>query len=321
MAVIVLLLSPLPLLAQASTPEHSAALATATTFAATTITPADFKPATPAEFTKAEFANEELANVEKTTASPKPIGALPNNHHACHLVAHLNETPDTAKAEGLTLPRWFELHQRLLQLLTDQAGCSLEVVGSPWSRSLNLLKSGDIDLMLTMSYTAERAQFAEFIGVHYLEESVLVLDKQYSGRVRKLTDINLLPGFIGVLRDAYYGEEFNRVKADENFQPYLLYTNTLTQKLNLLKRQRVLGSIEDKTQFLEWSRQYPELAERYAIVFTLHKAPVYIVASKAGVSEPLRQHLKQSWALVYGSPAHLAILQEFGWSLDDSAAN
>ncbi len=258
---------------------------------------------------------------QNTATNPQPRSNARSNFASCHLVAHLNETPDTAKAEGLTLPRWFELHQRILKLLTDQAGCSLSVVGSPWSRSLNLLKAGDIDLMLTMSYTAERATFAEFIGVHYLEESVLVLDKQYSGRVRKLTDISLLPGFIGVLRDAYYGDAFANIKADENYQPYLLYTNTLTQKLNLLKRQRVLGSIEDKAQFLEWSRQYPELAERYEIVFTLHKAPVYIVASKTGVSESLRQHLKQSWAAVYGSPAHLAILQEFGWSLDDSAAN
>jgi len=28
----------------------------------------------------------------------------------------------------------------------------------------------------------------------------------------------------------------------------------------MLQRNRVLGMIEDKTQFLEWSRAYPELA-------------------------------------------------------------
>lgn len=238
---------------------------------------------------------------------------------ACHLKAHLNETPETAKAEGLTLPRWFELHQRILKLLTDEAGCSLEVVGSPWSRSLNLLKSGEIDLMLTMSYTDERNVFAEFIGVHYMEESVLVLDKQYASRIRKLSDIVLLPGFIGVLRDAYYGQEFESIKADATYQPYLLYANSLTQKLNMLKRQRVLGSIEDKAQFIQWGLQYPELAQRYQIVLSLYRAPVYIAASRQGVSAELRQHLKDSWAKVYGSPAHLAILAEFGWSLADAS--
>ena len=244
--------------------------------------------------------------------------ATPAPTEPCHLVAHLNETPETAQAEGLTLPRWYDLHQRILHLLTDEAGCTLTVVGSPWSRSLNLLKSGEIDLMLTVSYTDERNQFAEFLGVHYMEESVLVIDKQYASRIRKLTDISLLPGFVGVLRDAYYGEEFEQVKRDPSFVQYLLYANTLTQKLNLLKRQRVLGSVEDKSQFIEWSRQYPELAQRYQIVRTLHSAPVYIVASRQGVSQELRQHLKTSWAKVYGSPAHLALLAEFGWSLDES---
>lgn len=234
----------------------------------------------------------------------------------CHLLAHLNEMPEMADAEELTLPRWYALHHRFLLLLTDEAGCRLQVTSSPWSRSLNLLKSGDIDLMLTMSYTEERNQFADFIGVHYMEESVLVIDKQYANRIRQLTDLTLLPGFIGILRDAYYGDAFELIKADPNYQPYLLFTNSLTQKLNMLKRQRVLGSIEDKAQFLAWGRQYPELAKRYQIVLTLHKAPVYIVASRRGLSEAQRQHLKQSWAKIYGSAAHRAILTEFGWSLD-----
>ncbi len=72
---------------------------------------------------------------------------------ACHLLAHLNENKETVAKEGLTLPRWYELHHRLLTLLTDEAGCTLEVIGSPWSRSLTLLEQGKIDLMLTMSYT------------------------------------------------------------------------------------------------------------------------------------------------------------------------
>lgn len=249
-----------------------------------------------------------------------PLSAMavqaPAPKSPCHLVAHLNETPATATAEGLTLPGWFDLHQRILRLLTDEAGCTLAVVGSPWSRSLSLLKSGDIDLMLTVSYTEERNQYADFIGAHYMEESVLVLEKRYASRIKHLSDIVLLPGFVGVLRDAYYGEEFERIKQDPAFQPYLLYANTLTQKLNMLKRQRVLGMIEDNTQFIGWQRQYPELAQHYQKVLTLHRAPVYIVASREGVSEGMRQHLKQSWQKVYGSPAHLAILAEFGWSLD-----
>ena len=84
----------------------------------------------------------------------------------------------------------------------------------------------------------------------------------------------------------------------------------------MLQRHRVLGMIEDKTQFLEWSRAYPELAATYQISLMLHRAPVYIVASRKGLSEARRQRLHQAWQRVYGKPAHLAILAEFGWSLE-----
>lgn len=233
----------------------------------------------------------------------------------CHLVAHLNENKETVAQEGLSLPRWYDLHHRLLKLLTDEAGCTLDVIGSPWSRSLTLLQQGKIDLMLTMSYTEQRNTYADFIGIHYMEESVLVLHKDHIAKVKQLTDIKELPGSIGVLRDAFYGAAFEQIKTDAAYQPFLQYANSLTQKLNMLQRHRVLGMIEDKTQFLEWSRAYPELAATYQLSLTLHRAPVYIVASRKGLSEARRQRLQQAWQRVYGKPAHLAILAEFGWSL------
>jgi len=242
--------------------------------------------------------------------------SLPSAEASCHLVAHLNENKEDVAKEGLTLPRWYDLHHRLLKLLTDEAGCTLDVIGSPWSRSLALLQQGKIDLMLTMSYTEARNQYADFIGSHYMEESVLVLHKDQVAKVQQLSDIRHLPGPIGVLRDAYYGAAFEQIKNEAAYQPFLQYANTLTQKLNMLQRHRVLGMIEDKTQFLEWSRAYPELAADYQLSLTLHRAPVYIVASRSGVSEARRLRLRQAWQRVYGKPAHLAILAEFGWSLE-----
>ncbi len=244
------------------------------------------------------------------------LPAVTSSGAPCTLVAHLNESRADTEAEGLQLPRWYDLHARLLHLLTDKAGCQLTVVGSPWPRSLTLLQQGKIDLMLTMSYTKERAAYADFIGVHYMEESVLVLHKNYLHLVHQLSDINLLPGSIGVLRDAYYGEAFEQLRHEKSYQPYLLYANSLTQKLNMLKKGRVLGMIEDKTQYLEWSQLYPELRAQYRLSLTLHKAPVYIVASKAGVPADLRLRLHQAWQQVYGNAEHRAILAEFGWVLE-----
>lgn len=243
------------------------------------------------------------------------VGTCMAKTTGCHLIAHLNESPDQVQQAGLVMPHWYDLHHRLLKLLTDKANCELTVVGSPWPRSLALLERGEIHLVLTMSYTKEREKFADFIGPHYIEESVLVLDKHYATKVQDLRDIVFLPGTIGVLRDGFYGEEFASMLRDPQFSEHLLFAGSLTQKLNMLQRGRVIGTIEDKTQFLEWSRAYPELAKRYVQVLTLYRNPVYIVASRKGVPLELRERLKLAWKEIYGSPEHLKILQEFGWSL------
>jgi polar amino acid transport system substrate-binding protein len=254
----------------------------------------------------------QLAVATPATAAAK---TAPTNHD-CQLVAHLNEAKSITDEANTTLPRWYDLHYRLLKLLADQAQCQLTVVGSPWPRSLTLLKQGQIDLMLTMSYTEEREQYADFIGPHYLEETVLVVDKSYQTKIRRLADIRLLPAPIGVLRDAWYGDEFAALSLENDYQAYLQYANSVTQKLQLLQKGRVAGIVEDKTQYLEWSRQHPELAARYMVSLTLNQAPVYIVASRKGVPFLLRQRLKRAWFEVYGSAAHQAILAEFGWRLE-----
>lgn len=257
-----------------------------------------------------------------SAAASMPVGPP----DSCELVAHLNEEDPLAaddplasslhQADKTTLPRWYNLHYRLLKLLTDQAGCQMTVVGSPWARSLTLLKSGQIDLMLTMSYTAEREGYADFIGPHYLEETVLVVEARYAAKIQRLADVILLGRPVAVLRDAWYGAEFAAFVQAEEVQPLLQYVNTVAQKLQLLEKGRVAGVVIDKSQFLEWRRLHPTLAGRYVISQTINEEPVYIVASRSGVPFALRQRLKLAWYAVYGGAAHRAILQEFGWSLE-----
>jgi len=240
----------------------------------------------------------------------------------CTLVADLTESDQLSAVGEITastaqgLSKWYALHYRLLQLLADHVGCTLTVQVNPWSRSLALLRSGDVHLMLTVSHTKERESYADFIGPHYLEETVLVADKKYRTQIRQLADITRLPGPVAVLRDAWYGEEFAMLSQQPAFAAFLQYTNNLGQKLDLLKRGRAPAIVEERSQFLQWVELNPELNERYVIVLTLNRAPVYIVASRAGVPLALRQRLKSAWQSIYGGPAHLAILQEFGWKLE-----
>jgi len=230
----------------------------------------------------------------------------------CILSAQITEQHyQNSKEPGL----WHFLHLELLELLANTANCKLQLVKVPWSRGLSMLQEGQLDLMMTMSKSKEREQFADFIGSHYVEEAVLVLHKDYQTRTQTLADVMWLPGQIGVLREAFYGEEYQRLQQNPDFAKKLLDAKTISHKLGFLERNRVLGVIEDRAQYQEWAKKHPDIARLYSEHLVVNRNPVYFAASRSGMTQQQRDHLRQSWAKVYGSEAHMAILAKYGWSL------
>lgn len=217
---------------------------------------------------------------------------------------------DNNKAKKLA-----DLNLDLLQLLAATADCELFLIKVPWSRALTMLKTGDLSLMMTLSESAERRQFFDFIGSHYMEEVVLIIHKDHLGKVKNISDIINLPGQVAVLRDGFYGETFKQLQKNSEYSEKLLYANNVPHKMNLLEHKRVIGLIEERHQYQLWASQNPITARSYKEHLVLNRNPVYFAASRKGLTQQQRDHLRQSWLKVYGSDAHLAILSKYGWSL------
>jgi polar amino acid transport system substrate-binding protein len=234
----------------------------------------------------------------------------------CHFSAGLNEQISQPDHDHHTdIASWQELHQELYLLLARSSGCSLNFVFLPWSRALQQLQSGELDLLLTVSKNEERQYFADFIGIHYNEESVLILRRDLSYQVHQVRDLIALEGQIGVMRFGYFGETFERLKS-EGLESRLLFVTTLQQKLDLLSHGRVAGIIEDRAQYRAWLKYQPEANKIYEEHLLIHSNPAYFAASISSMSQQQRDHLRQSWAKVYGNAEHRAILATYGWSLD-----
>lgn len=233
----------------------------------------------------------------------------------CHLSAGLNEQNSQSKHDHHTdVESWQQLHQELYLLLAKSSDCSLHFVYLPWSRALQLLKIGELDLLLTVSKNKEREGYADFIGSHYNEESVLILRRDLTHKVQQLSDFIALQEQIGVMRYGYFGEKFEQLKT-HGLEARLLYVSTLQQKLELLSHGRVAGIIEDRAQFKAWLNYQPQADKIYKEHLLIHSNPVYFAASIRSMSQQQRDHLRQSWAKVYGSDAHRDILSKYGWSL------
>lgn len=217
---------------------------------------------------------------------------------------------DNHQAKKLTA-----LNRELLKLLATTANCELVMIKVPWSRGLALLKTGELSLMMTMSESSERNLFFDFIGSHYMEEVILILHKDYVGKVKHLSDIINLSGQVAVLRDGFYGETFRQLQQNPKYTEKLLYANNVPHKMSLLEHKRVIGLIEERHQYQLWANQNPIQARFYREHLVLNRNPVYFAASRKGLSQQQREHLRKSWGKVYGSEAHMAILAKYGWSL------
>ncbi|WP_419571522.1 substrate-binding periplasmic protein [Rheinheimera sp.] len=239
--------------------------------------------------------------------SPAFASSLP-----CHLTVPVTEQPHQSTSTEPS--RWRALQQELLQLLAQSADCSIQLIKVPWARGLVMLQDGELDLVMTLSKTAERERYADFIGSHYMEEMVLVLRRDYQPLVRTLNDLLQLPGKIAVLRDGFYGEDYRQLRQNPAFERKLQLAQTISHQLAFLQHQRVLGIIGEKAQYERWASSHPEQAADYVEQLLVNRNPVYFAASRKALSQQQRDHLRQSWAKVYGSSAHKAILQKYGWS-------
>lgn len=233
----------------------------------------------------------------------------------CHFSAGLNEQSSLPDHDHHTdIASWQELHQELYMLLARSSGCSLHFVFLPWSRALQQLQSGELDLLLTVSKNEERQHYADFIGIHYNEEAILILRRDLTYQVHQLRDLIALDGQIGVMRFGYFGETFEQLRA-EGLESRLLFVSTLQQKLDLLTHGRVAGIIEDRAQYRAWLKYQPQADKIYKEHLLIHSNPAYFAASISSMSLQQRDHLRQSWAKVYGTAEHQAILSRYGWPL------
>ncbi|WP_337840633.1 transporter substrate-binding domain-containing protein [Rheinheimera sp.] len=230
----------------------------------------------------------------------------------CSLAVPVTEQPHQSTTTEPS--RWFALQQELLQLLAESADCSIQLIKVPWARGLLMLQEGELDLVMTLSKTPERERYTDFIGSHYLEEMILVLRREHQQQVQTLNDLLQLPGKIAVLRDGFYGEAYQQLRRNPAFERKLQAAQTISHQLAFLQHQRVLGIIGEKTQYEQWARSHPEQAADYVEHLVVNRNPVYFAASRKALSQQQRDHLRQSWAKVYGSAKHKAILQKYGWN-------
>lgn len=136
----------------------------------------------------------------------------------------------------------------LVKALAKEAGFQAEFIDYPWNRALEMLKSGDLDVLMTMTRTPEREAFTHFLGISTHQQFVLFVRKENAKiRIETLDDLAKTDYLFGIRQHFHYSDEFNsRLAVDETFKRRFIAVAQADQNLKRVKCGRLTGCIGDR---------------------------------------------------------------------------
>ncbi len=162
------------------------------------------------------------------------------------------------------------------------AGCEYRFIAMPPERANQALVRGDIDLMMAASLAPERLSYARF-SVPYRREVIAVLGRSQGPVLHQWQELVAQQRVLLAPRYGYYGREWEQHSGDLLAAGVLLFYNSYTRAVGMLKAGRadyVLGDMY-ALQTAGEALGSP-LSEPYIIV---NDNPVHLMYSRVSVSQ------------------------------------
>ena len=221
---------------------------------------------------------------------------------SCNLLARFAQYDPQAMLNEQN--QWYGMDVEHIKLLFKQAGCTIRFIELPWGRAIEMLKKGEIDIMTGMSITAERQQFAHFIGPQRLEKIVLASSAKAPITLEHLARFDTKGKAIAIQQGAYYGEQFSQIyAATPNPQSHFLVIPNNRMKLPLLIKGRISGLIEERLSLIHNLKHSKTKLPFKINLEVLHVNPVYFALSKRSVNPASLAKLRQAFKTLLKSNA------------------
>jgi ABC-type amino acid transport substrate-binding protein len=169
------------------------------------------------------------------------------------------------------------LDVELLSLLARTCGERLEWLRLPWARQLSDLAQGQLDLMTSATYTAERLGFADYTQP-YRNEHVALLALAGTPAPARLAALKGQAVRIGVIRGVVFPPAVQRELDDPELQRLLVPMHANDLSLSSLRGRRVDFVIDDPLTVLHRAAQEP--GEAIVVVLELAVSPVHLMVSR-----------------------------------------
>lgn len=207
----------------------------------------------------------------------------------CHLnVRTANHPPQYYINED---GQWSGLAVEIAKALLAEANCTVSFKETPWARALHLMEHGGLDIITNISKTPEREVFMYFVGPIRDETMVMLVPKDFQYPIDQLYDLKQLDKGIGIIRGAFYGEEFAaKLKNDAEFNRVFEQTSSTKTNVEKLKHGRIAGLVGDKYNIVYLINNALKRGTYAIHPFAFNSDNVYFGLSKKSVAP---QRLKQ----------------------------
>jgi len=228
----------------------------------------------------------------------------------CHLVVRFeNYAAQSHQDDDLT---WHGQDVDFAKALLDEAGCTYRFVSIPWGRSLKMLETGEVDLMLSVSKTAQRMRFAYFIGPQRQENIVFAMNAERVYFLDSISSLFELDAPIAIQRGAYYGSIFERRFIEEqDTDERFIYVPDNQLKLDLLRNGRISGFLEEKYNIIYQVQNNPDFMKVAISPLVINSEDVYFAFSKASVSKSQLKIFEKALLSIKKSGKLTAILKKY----------
>lgn len=201
----------------------------------------------------------------------------------------------------------------LITAMAAEAGCEVEWEQGSWASMLQLVRSGDIDVLPGATRTVEREQFARF-SEPYRQESFRIHVRadeidQWSGMT--LTELLENDFRLGLTRGYIYGEKVDAVLDDPQWRDQIV--EAPVGELNFLHLMdfRIDGFLEDPfvAASIDHRREWGVTFE--ALPTEIHSGNVRLMFSRASVDAAVVERFDEALANLHASGEHQRILDRY----------
>ena len=202
----------------------------------------------------------------------------------------------------------------LIGAVAGQLGCQVEYVQRPWSRTLQEIKTGSVNLSAGASINEERKAYAHF-SLPVREEKVVLLVRKgevANYRLNSLADVVAQRIRLGVTRGYYHGPDYQKLMQDPAFSALVQEANGATQNLQKLDGGRVDGVLIDIAVGRQTARELGMEDKFEPHPLKVLQEDVYFILSKASVDEEMVARINQALEILRDNGQHQAILAKYG---------